>query len=228
MRARPLLRVLGLEKVIVLFGLVIAARPAVASLGWATAEAVVRAEPGAGVAVFEFPFRNEGPTPVGIASVMAGCKCVSADSDKRAYAVGEVGMVRAQFALAGRSGRNEVVIQVTTDDAPDHPTMLKAIVDIPVPIAITPMALFWRVGDAADEKEIAVNIAKPTTATLGDVQNAEPAFSARLVALDAEQGRYCVRVKPAMTGKAVQATLRLGATVDGRPQVFVLQAGVRE
>ena len=115
---------------------------------------------------------------------------------------------------------------MTTDDAPNYQKRLLLTVDIPEPLAIRPARVFWRVGEAAGEKEITLAALAPETVVIGGVQCAEPTFSVRLEAR-AEKGRYGVLIKPTDTLKPAQATIRLSATLDGQPRVFVLQAVVR-
>jgi len=197
-----------------------------AGLAWEAAEAFVTVGTKERVAVAEYKFRNTSDHRVGIVAVASSCDCVTASADKPAYAPGEVGVVRVVFTLGGREGPQEKSVMVTTDDAPGYQKRLLFTVNIPEPLAIRPARIFWQVGEAADEKVITLTALTPAAVVIGEVQCAETSFSARLEPLSTA-GQYRVLIKPAATNKPVQATLRLSATLDGQPQVFVLYAAVR-
>jgi len=57
-------------------------------------------------------------------------------------------------------------LAVTTDDAQGKFTDLTVTVDIPESVTITPRFLFWRVGDAPEEKAAEITIADPKAVTV--------------------------------------------------------------
>lgn len=175
-----------------------------------------------------FRFRNAGSKPVRITSLMPSCDCLSANTKpaNEAIAPGESGELRVEFALGGRAGRQEKTITVTTDDAPDTPTVLRLIVDIPEPVAISPRFVFWRVGEPAAEKTIEITLADPEKAKPGEVLCPEAAFNVRLEP-GSSPNKFRLLIRPAGTAKPVQAPIRLSATVDGQQRVYVLYAAVK-
>ena len=175
-----------------------------------------------------FRFRNAGGKPVRIISLRPSCDCLSANTKppNEVIAQGESGELRVEFALGGRAGRQEKTITVTTDDAPNAPTVLRLIVDIPEPVAISPKFIFWRVGEPAAEQAIEITLADPEKAKLGEVLCPEAAFTARLEP-GSSPNKFRVLIRPAGTAKPVQAPIRLSAVVDGQPRVYVLYAAVK-
>lgn len=197
-----------------------------AGLAWLTTSVAVQPIATAATAVAEYRFRNTSDQTVTILSVAPSCSCTTAKADKAAYAPGEAGVIRAELALGGREGRQEKSIAVRTDDAPNDPQRLRLTVDIPELLGIHPKQLFWGVGEPGVEKEIELLAPTPELVVIGDVQCAEPTFTARLETL-ATKGRYRVKIKPTSTAKIAQATIRLSAMVEGQPRVFVLYVAVR-
>ncbi len=191
-----------------------------------TTRRVATSSSAGGVAVAEYSFRNASDKPVRVSAVKPGCDCVTARADKAMYAPGEPGVIRAEYALGGKKGRQETTILVTTDDAPNHAAVLTLIVTLPEPIRIEPRTLYWRVDESPNEKQFDIVLDGAAKVRLTDVHIANESFTGRL-SPRTEPNRFQLTVVPTNTGKLAQATIRLNAIVDGRPEVVVLQAAVK-
>lgn len=178
------------------------------------------------IAAAEYSFQNTSGKSVRVLSVQPGCDCVSARADKEVYAAGERGVLRVEYRLAGKEGRQTTTIAVRTDAAPDHPTLLTLVAEIPEPVRVTPRVLFWRLDEPGTEKEFEVVLDGSGKAKVTDLQIANPTFTGRLLAGPSPQ-RFRLVVAPVRTSELSQATIRLNAIVDGRPEVVVLQAAVK-
>jgi hypothetical protein len=118
------------RKMVLLLLAVIATR--VAALDWPATAIELKTDGDQKEVVTVFPFRNISPRSVQIISVAASCECLSVKPTKEIVAPGDTGELRVQFALGGRTGRQERTIMVTSDDAPDAPTVLTLVVKIGV------------------------------------------------------------------------------------------------
>ena len=210
---------------IILLALTVAAASCF-GLDWPVRAIELKADPAKGTCAAVFPFKNTGDKMVVITSVVPSCDCLSPKLAKEFITPGESGELPVTFALAGRSGRSTQTITVTTDDMPQAPVVLQLIVDIPEPVALSARSIFWRVGEPAGEKLIEVIFAEPDKSTLGGVQCAEKSFVIRLEPGTAP-GRHRILIRPTDTATLAQATVRLAATVDGRPRILILQVGVK-
>jgi hypothetical protein len=63
-----------------------------------------------------FTFKNTGSSPVRIRKVQSSCGCTTTKLDKRDFAPGETGELKAKFTFRGRRGAQRKTIQVITDD----------------------------------------------------------------------------------------------------------------
>ena len=125
-------------------------------LEWQETELQLRPQTGEEKATALFRFRNAGPAPVRIVALRPSCECMTAVADRPVYAAGESGVVRAEFTLTGREGRQLRTIAVEIDPQPEQPTTLTLTVDLPEPMAVTPRFIAWRIGDSREPKDILV------------------------------------------------------------------------
>lgn len=82
-------------------------------------------------------------------SLRPSCDCLTAAASKQGFAPGERGTVRVEFTVAGRSGRQEKYVMVTTDDPAEKPVSLLVVVEISEPVAMHPRQLLWEKGAVA-------------------------------------------------------------------------------
>src|SRR5580700_9142123 len=105
-------------------GFVFVTRLAMGGLTWSSTK--IEGNPTAGQESFEavFTFKNTGEKPVRIISIEPSCGCTTATAEKKSYAPGETGELKAKVDLRGRAGHQEKIIAVTTDDTPKAPVSL--------------------------------------------------------------------------------------------------------
>lgn len=163
-----------------------------------------------------FHFKNTGPQKIAIVDVRTSCGCTTATLDKRVYEPGEEGEIKAVFNLAGRSGNQEKVIQVLSDDSPEKPMNLVLNVTIPDAFIIEPRLLIWKKSDAAEAPEQFATLTPVGNLKLsvGALKSDNPDFEARLVT-EEEGRRFKIVVKPKLLSKEGRATVRI--PLEGPP-----------
>lgn len=164
-----------------------------------------------------FHFKNTGTQKIAIVDVRTSCGCTTATLDKRVYEPGEEGDIQAVFNLVGRSGAQENVIQVLSDDSPDQPMNLVLAVTIPDAFVIEPRLLIWKKSDAAGEAPeqfATLSAAGQLKLSVRAVKSDNPDFEAKLVT-EEEGRRFKIVVKPKLPGKEGRATVRI--QLEGPP-----------
>jgi hypothetical protein len=148
--------------------------PLFGQLRWDTVEQVQNAKPEDKKAVAKFHFVNAGQSAIKIASVRTSCGCTTAALTKDQFAPGEAGDIEARFEFGNHTGHQEKTIAVTTSDAPNRPTYLRLVVDIPEPVILRPEFVLWKIGEPVDAKKFRVAVGKGFTAKLLGIESDNP------------------------------------------------------
>jgi hypothetical protein len=176
--------------------------PLFAQLHWDDPEQNLKAKPGDKEAVMKFHFVNAGQTAIKIVNVRTSCGCTTAALAKDKYAPSEAGDIEARFSFGSHTGRQEKTITVTTSDAPDRPTYLRLVVDIPQAVILQPEFVLWKIGEPVDTKKFRVAIGE--------------GFSARLLGVETDNPDIRFEVKPITPGKELEVSVTPNDTK--RPQ----------
>jgi hypothetical protein len=151
----------------------------------------------------EFEFSNPGTTHAKIVDIKSSCGCTTPELQKREYAPGEKGSLRATFVFGGRTGQQRKVITVRTADGLVQ--LLELNVAIAKPIHAEPGLVFWRVGDVPDAKRVTLKVPDGIVARATKATSNNPRISVRLeTAPDATQ---VLSISPADTSKRESAEL---------------------
>lgn len=201
------------------FFLLVFASSAFGQLAWENSIQTFHAKPQDQTIVAKYRFINNGKESVKIENVKTSCGCTTASLTKTEYAPGESGEIETKFNLAGRTGRQEKAITVTTSDAPQQPTILRLYVDIEDPVTIQPDVVFWQVGGKPDSKTIHIAVADDTPAKIVSVMSDNPTVKTQLN--EVKPGKeYEVQVTPADVTKPAGATLLIRTESPlGNPQM---------
>lgn len=181
---------------------------AVAGLTW---EATVRSPSialGAEKAVAEFPFRNDSREPVIILNVRASCGCTVPELEKRQYAPGEGGVIKATYTIGDRQGAQHSVIYVQTAEAGAEVQQLHLHLDIPQPLEIAPRVVSWTQNEEAGPKYLEVHVHPDAGVELTGVETKDPGYRVALLPQPAK-GRYRIEITPASTAAPSRATFVL-------------------
>jgi len=198
-----------------------------ASLNWPTTALTIQADPKLPTAEAVYHFQNTGQELAVIKEVMVSCDCVRTVLAKEFFAPGESGELRAVFTLGARTGRQEKDITVTMLDETVKPTVLHLTVDIPEsPVRLSTGSVVWLKGGPTDEKAVDVILTDPAHTKVESLQCADTRVAVSLVPGKAP-GVYSILLKPTTTDGLMQAMVRLQATVNGQPRVYLVQVQVR-
>lgn len=200
-----------------------------AALVWNTQRIELTTKPTDKEVVGVFRFENDGPAPVTITGIQPSCGCTTAELEKRTYAPGESGEIKAVFTLGGRVGEQVKTIDVATDDPAARPVSLVLHVFIPELLTCSSRLLIWKIGAAPAEKStvLAANTALKITALELSRESLPKEVTARLELVEAG-AKYRLTVAPVSTSADLNVTLAGTATFsDGTVQPFNIFALVR-
>lgn len=193
---------------LLLSNLFLGALPLGAALQW---EAMVRTPEialGASQVAAEFPFTNTGKEPVVILSLRASCGCTVPELEKRAYAPGESGVIKATFTIGERQGAQHSVIYVQTDDPSGAPLQLHLHLNIPQPLEITPRVVSWAQNEANEPKQIEIQVHPHSGIDLTGVESKDRGYAA-ILKPSGTKGKYVVEIHPDSTASQSRAVFQL-------------------
>jgi uncharacterized protein (DUF58 family) len=199
-----------------------------AALEWEITRFVHEAPPGEQMVTAVFPFTNGGSQPITIRNMQSTCGCTVAELEKRVYAPGESGEIKAVFSYGGRMGRQMKQVRVTTSDR-SQPTVLEIDVTIPTMVEINPRILYWRIGQDLEPRSVTVRLNTAHGVEIREIISHDPAFSYEMEATG-EAGVYTLTVFPpseTQDNRRRMGRLDLHSNVPAeRPQVFTVFLGL--
>lgn len=122
-----------------------------------------------------FPFKNSGDEEVIINRVKTSCGCTAAGLDKRKYAPGEEGVIKATFEFGNRKGAQHKSVHVYTEDGQRHRLEMK--VNIPSRWELDNRVLVWRKEQGLDSKTVTARFPLNSPVEITEVEYDEDAFS---------------------------------------------------
>jgi hypothetical protein len=175
----------------------------------------------------KFAFKNVGAAPVTIENIRTSCGCTSADPDKKTYAPGESGEIKAKFTFGGRIGGQRKLIRVFTSDRGNEPAVLDLRVFIEEPLKVNPALVFWRTGEAPSPKTVQITAAPDRPVRVKEVTTSGPAFKATLQTIKAGE-EYAISIVP--TGTAGKQVGVINIETDfppDAPRIYKVHARVK-
>ena len=179
-----------------------------AQLTWEKTQINLTPKPGDTEAVAQFKYENKGNTPVVIKNVRSSCGCTVASLKKNDVAPGESGEVTATFKIGGRTGVQQKVVTVETDDPNQPMTNLVLQATIAQALEIQPSFVFWEKGEAVKAKKIVVKANKELGIKSIDVASSTQDFTAK-VEKGSAPGEFVISVLPRNTDGLLAATLTI-------------------
>lgn len=205
----------------------LAASSAQAALTWETTRADADALFSQENYSTRFSFKNTGTTAVTITELQTSCGCTTAELTKRTYAPGETGAIPVVFTFGDRSGPQQKVVTVRTDDAPAQPTALILRVNIPVAVTLERTLLSWTAGGAeplpAQSVGIAVNPAAGVK--LLGVRSNLASVTARLVTTPGAESKLVVT--PSAEAKPGSAVILIDTERAGQAKAYTVYVLIR-
>ena len=223
----PLVRILTLALAALLSAF--APVPALgAILHWDQTEVSLDAPPFAESVEGAFTFTNTTKQTVTIAEIHSSCGCTVPQLEKRAYAPGESGTIRAVFTLGERTGLQEKAITVTTAEPDASRTVLTLRVHIPKLFEVSPYFLIWNGGDSPAGKTIHLNILEPKFLAIESVDSSHANFTATTAPVPGDATRHVITNTAKSTDQEVNGAIVLTLkAADGPSRVVTLYALVR-
>lgn len=170
------------------------------------------------VAVGHFKYQNKGDKPVAIKSVTTSCDCTAA-SAKQSAEPGEKGEVTATFKIGDRTGVQQKMITVVTDDIAHPSTSLNLKVDISVVLELQPTFIYWQAGEPAKSKAIFAKAGAGVSIKSLDVSSSHPDFVTK-VDRGAGKDEFRINVEPRQTTQPVAATLTIKPVLEKGQKIF--------
>jgi len=202
--------------------------PAWAGLEWEHVSLTIDAEPFDEETTGVFAFTNTGSEPIEIVEVHTSCGCTVPELEKRTYAPGERGELRAVFSFDGRDGQQVKTISVATDDPDSKFHDLTLTVNIPKLLDVSPYFVVWRKGQPADPKTISVRVLIPDILQITGVESRDERFTTEFAAVPDTPGSFDLTITPKNTDEEAQASVIVRTNAPGdNPRVITVYALVR-
>ena len=200
--------------------------PSVRALEWKAKTLTATTAPFQTTYEAQFEFRNSGTKPVTVRDLETNCNCLDADTDRKVYAPGTTGVVRATFTTGDRTGLYERTISVVTDEA-DSPVRLLLKIEVPETASLAPRSVLWQLNESAAEKTLELTPATGLEINFADAQVTNDAFTVRLETVTPGR-RYRVHLKPKNTAQPAGAAIRIfGRESSGHDVVVSAYATVQ-
>jgi len=218
----------GTRGILTLLLAVALALPAWGGLHWEQKSITVDAGPFDESTTGVFTFTNSGDQPITISSVESSCGCTVPELDKKTYAPGEQGTLRAVFTFSGREGTQTKNIFVMTDDASSPQDELTLTVNIPKIFAVEPRFVVWRKDQPTEPKTISIRVLMPDVLQLTEVECPDERFNTKLDPVADTPGAFVLTITPQAMNEETQATVtvKTNAPAD-TPRVITIYALIR-
>lgn len=172
-----------------------------------------------------FPFVNEGPAAVTIKSLKSSCGCTTARLEKKIYAPGEKGEVRARFDIGRRRGPQVKTVAVHIAGEAD-PVILTLAVVITTRVKASPELVLWKTGETNTTKDITLSADPSQPIRALKVTSTNPRVQVAVETVKEGQ-KYLLHVTPQSTGSAAFAVLNIEAESAGALKTLRAYAQVK-
>ena len=177
-------------------------------LQWEAEEQKFNPSPSDTVVAAYYKFKNLGNAEANITAVNSSCSCTKITLDKRNYAPGESGALLAIFTIGDRTGVQDKVILVETNDTAKPRAVLRMKVTIPEIAQLRPSFVFWNAGESAAPKTVSLKIEEGVPVNSVVVESSDPAVLAKAEVVATGQ-EYRIVVTPQNTQNPITATLTI-------------------
>ena len=159
----------------------------------------------------EFSFTNASEKSVTVQEINYACSCLDAETDKKVYAPGEEGVLKAIFKLGSFTGYQRkamTVVALEEGAAEAARTQLMVGVKIPDVVKISPELLSWTVGEEPTKKVFTIEIPHTDPIGIKQISCSRPGFDFELSVI--EKGRkYEVSLTPEKTSSPMLGVLKI-------------------
>jgi len=196
------------------------------ALTWEKAALDLSVEAGARDLVAEFPFKNEGVSPVAISELTASCGCTTPTVETRLVPAGGKGVVKVTYAVGDRVGPQSAHVTVTTDEAGAEPASLQLRVNIQPAISVTPRLVLWAKPDGLVSRTIEIKRLSKTAVRLGEPKAAGDTLNVELKP-GAEPDTWRLTLTPKSVDAPFTIKVEIPVTVGERATSYSVFAVVR-
>jgi hypothetical protein len=162
-----------------------------------------------------FRFTNEGDAAVTIQRLQSTCGCTVPQLDKRVYAPGESGEIKAMFTFGARLGTQHKRVTVITDDRARPVHQLDFVTHIPQWADIQPKLLRWTLEQVPEPKEVRVRVTSPERVELAAPEGERNHFTIEAVPGGTDEQVFLVAPKSTATRVTERLMFSLTVTEDG-------------
>lgn len=177
-------------------------------LQWDAEELTFSPAPGDLAVIAHFKFKNIGKAEARIISVNSSCSCTNVSLEKKNFAPGESAEVNATFTIGVRTGLQEKIILVESNDIVRPSVVLKIKVAIPEVVQVNPTFLYWSPTESLVPKEIAVKVLNSVPVRTITVESSSPKIAAKVEPVNIGQ-EYRIVVVPSETDLQIMALLSI-------------------
>ena len=156
-----------------------------------------------------FPYRNDGSSPVRVLVARPSCDCLVAGRSAFTVAPGASGSLEVSLRILGQVGAIRKELWVATDAPGDVPERLELDVTVSERVAVRPRMLFWTRGESSEPKLVSVSVS--------------PAGAARLVGVRGPASGFVVATQPGKEGGTWQLRIRPSDTRERRSAVAAVE-----
>jgi len=178
-------------------------------LTWQRTEIELAAPPLAEKIEADFVFTNSGTQPVSIAEVHSSCGCTVPELEKRTFAPGESGRLRAVFTFGDRTGQQEKTITVATAAPSASTSQLTLRVHIPLLYDVSPFFVVWTNAEPTTPKQIQLRLEQAGGLRLESVASQHANFSATAAAVPGQPGQHTITIVPTTTDTPTNGVIHL-------------------
>ena len=119
---------------------------------------VATLKPSVEIYEFEFAFKNIGDAEDVVSEIKSDCDCTDVVTDKKAYAVGESGVLKGVFKVGDRLGLQNKKITLITGGGEKYILSLR--LTVPELASFRPKMLMWKQGDTPASKILKIDTAR--------------------------------------------------------------------
>ena len=197
------------------------------NLQWESEELKFSPAPTDATVVAHFKFKNIGEAKAKIKGVNSSCDCTKVTLEKYDFAPGESGDVVATFTIGVRTGIQDKVLLVESNDVTKPRIALRMKIAIPEVAQLRPSFLFWSQTEPFTPKEISLEVMNGVPVKAITVESSDPKVMAKVESVKRGQ-EYRIVVTPSETDQQIMAMLSIKTDYPpGNPKIFYANVRVQ-
>ena len=191
-----------------LCAMLLPAAPVFAGATFESTRADLIAQPDQDVVKASFPFKNDTDSTLNIVEVHSNCGCIKADTDKKSYAPGESGVVRADFKVGNFEGLVEKFVTLETDAKEEPMQRLAVSITVPILYEVKPQLTEWKQGEKGATKIVTFDVVGDEKIHVTEISTSRDNFESKLVTIK-EGEKYEIHLTPKNTDLIALGVLRI-------------------